>query len=311
MKRLLFSSIAVFALFCLGALLIAQAPSTQSATKSSAPAKAYTPPKTPWGDPDLQGYWPTVDAMDLQKPLPGVTKAKAKKNNKQAAPRMAMIFDPPDERMPPFTPEAVKRYAEANNGRGYPAEWREDINWVEDVNVYIRCITRGVVGTMKNSSYNNGNQILQTPGYFILRQEMIHETRVIPIDNRPHVGQSIRMYMGDGRGHWEGNTMVVESTNFTDKTAIGGNGVAYDGEGGRNSEALKLTERFTRTDENTIQWEATIDDPKTWAKPWRVRVPLKQDKEYGFYEYACHEGNYALDDILSGARVEDGAKPSK
>jgi hypothetical protein len=116
------------------------------------------------------------------------------------------------------------------------------------------------------------------------------------------------MYMGDGRGHWEGNTMVVESTNFTDKTAIGGNGVAYDGEGGYHSQALKLTERFTRTDENTIEWEATIDDPKTWTKPWKVRVPLKQDKEYGFYEYACHEGNYALEDILSGARYEDEQK---
>jgi hypothetical protein len=299
MKQRLQILITAFAMFSMGALLIAQEPSAQK-------TKAYTPPKTPWGDPDLQGYWPTVEPMDLQKRIPGVTKGK--NANKQGPPRMVMIFDPPDGRMPPYTPEAVKRFAEANGGKGYPSEWRGIADSTEDINIYIRCITRGVVGTMKNSSYNNGNHIIQTPDYFIIRQEMIHETRVIPLDRRPHVGSDIKMYMGDGRGHWEGSTMVVESTNFTDLTAIGGNGVAYDGEGSRHSEALKLTERFTRTDDNTIEWEATIDDPKTWVKPWRIRVPLKQDKEYGFYEYACHEGNYALEDILSGARYEEESK---
>jgi hypothetical protein len=315
MTRGLFSSIAVIAIISFAVILAAQTQSSTSkgaatakAATTTASTKPYTPSKTPWGDPDLQGYWPTTEMMGLQKPSPtdqakqGVAK---KKKAGPATPRPVMVFDPPDGRIPPMTEEAIKRRAEANNGHGYPAEWRGYADTTEDVNIYIRCITRGVIGTTMPSSYNNGNQILQIPGYVIFRQEMIHETRIIPLDGRPHVGKDIHMYMGDSRGHWDGNTLVVETTNMTDKTSIGANGAAYDGERGRNSEALKLTERFTRTDENTIRYEATIDDPKTWTKPWSIRIPLKQDKEYGFYEYACHEGNYALDDIMSGARYEE------
>jgi hypothetical protein len=286
-------------------------PSAKATPNPAAATKPYTPPKTPWGDPDLQGYWPTVEMMALQTPAAGSVRGPrgGRNENKQPAapakPRPVMVIDPPDGRIPPMTEEAIKRKAEANGGRGFPAEWRGFADSPEDVNIYIRCITRGVIGTIMPSSYNNGNQILQTPGYVVLRQEMIHETRIIPLDGRPHVGKDIKMYMGDARGHWEGNTLVVETTNMTDKTSIGANGAAYDGQGARHTEALKLIERFTRVDENTIRYEAVIDDPKTWTRPWTIAIPLKQDKNYGFYEYACHEGNYALDDILSGARYEE------
>jgi hypothetical protein len=134
---------------------------------------------------------------------------------------------------------------------------------------------------------------------------------VIPLDRSPHAGKNIKMYMGDSRGHWEGNTLVVETTNMTDKTAVGSNGTGYNGEGGRHSEALVLTERFTRVAEDLIQYQATIDDPKTWSKPYTIEIPLELDPKYEFYEYACHEGNYSLEDILSGARAEEEAVKAK
>ena len=253
-----------------------QAPQTKS-------GGAYTPPKTPWGDPDLQGQWPTTTRMALQRPLPGQSGDQGRPGNAQAAARAnpeanapVLIVDPPDGRMPPWTEEANKRRAEARDGRGFPAEWREEADTPEDMNLYYRCITRGVVGTMMYSSYNNGNQIIQAPGYVVIRQEMIHESRIIPLD-RPHVSDSIRMYMGDSRGHWEGNTLVVETTNMTDKTSIGSNGAAYRGEGGRHSEALKLIERFTRTGPHTLQYEVKIDDPKSWSRPWTLKFSMDED----------------------------------
>jgi hypothetical protein len=136
---------------------------------------------------------------------------------------------------------------------------------------------------------------------------MIHEARVIPLDGRAHPSGNVRMYMGDSRGHWEGNTLVVETTNFTDKTSIGGNGVAYNGQGGRNSKDLKIVEKFTRTGPETLKYEATIDDPKTWVRPWTINIPFELNNNYGYYEYACHEGNYAMRDILMGARLQEAA----
>jgi hypothetical protein len=297
---------------------------TVASAQSSAPAaqSAYTPPKTPWGDPDLQGDWPTTGMIPLQKPLPnaggrgGGRRGNATNNNNPsgppARPRPAsMVIDPPDGRLPALTPQAAKLRAEVNNGKGFPAEWKGFADSTEDINIYIRCITRGILGSIMPSSYNNGNQIIQTPGYVVIRHEMIHETRVIPLDGRAHVGNDIRMYMGDSRGHWEGNTLVVETTNMTDKTAIGSNGTGYNGEGGRHSTAMKLTERFTRVADDLIQYRATVDDPLTWTKPFTVEIPLELDRNYNNFEYACHEGNYALEDILSGAREEETTKTSK
>jgi len=173
------------------------------------------------------------------------------------------------------------------------------------MNIYYRCITRGLLGSMIPVVYGNGNEIVQGPGYVMLRQEMIHESRVIPLDGSPHPGAAIRMYMGDSRGHWEGNTLVVETTNFTDKVAIGSNGAGYPGDPGYHSEALKVTERFTRTAANTLQYEATVDDPKTWVRPWTIAMPLVREPGYQLFEYACHEGNYAMTNILSGARAAE------
>jgi hypothetical protein len=159
--------------------------------------------------------------------------------------------------------------------------------------------------------YNNGNQILQAPGYVVFRNEMIHESRVIPLDGRPHAGPDIRMYMGDSRGRWEGNTLVVETTNFTDKDAIGSNGAGYPGDPGYHSDQLKVIEKFTRTGAKSLDYRITVIDEKTWTRPWTILLQLEKDDSYQMLEYACHEGNYAMGDILSGAREADAKKISK
>jgi hypothetical protein len=173
-------------------------------------------------------------------------------------------------------------------------------------NLYDRCISRGVIGSIlpgEPGGYNLGNQILQAPGLVAIRYEMIHETRVIPVDGRPHTGSGIRTYMGDPRGHWEGNTLVVETTNF-----LGGKlGLLSHGGGTPYSDDLVLIERFTRVAENTLTYEATINDPRTYTKPWKIAFPLHQDPGYQMVEYGCHEGNYALEDILRGAYAEQTA----
>jgi hypothetical protein len=170
---------------------------------------------------------------------------------------------------------------------------------------YDRCISRGVLGSILPVIYNNGNQIVQAPGYVVIRYEMIHEARVIPLDGRPHVASGVKTFLGDARGHFEGDTLVVETTNFLgDK-----NGIGLNGNGTPHSDQLHLTERFQRTDADTIQYTAVIDDPKTWTRPWTLSFPLKAEKGYDLFEYACHEGNYAMADILSGARLEEKGKP--
>jgi len=339
--RFLAGSVAALALVSVAA---GQAPPSTA----KAGTKNWTAPKTPWGDPDIQGIWPGNMGVPMQRPktlgdrtslsdeeyAKRVTQAQkaAAADNEERAPKDAkvgigppsywtergkptrqasLIVDPPDGRLPPLTPEAEKLRKEFRGGRGVPAEWAGQADTYEDLNLYYRCITRGVTGSIIPVVYNNGNQILQAPGYVVIRNEMIHEARVIPLDKSPHVGASIREYMGDSRGHWEGNTLVIETTNFTDKTSIGSNGVGYNGEGGKHSEALKTIERITRVDENTLHYEATVDDPKTWTKPWTMLIELKKDDNYQFLEYACHEGNYAMKDILAGARADEAGKGSR
>jgi hypothetical protein len=141
--------------------------------------------------------------------------------------------------------------------------------------------------------YNSNYQIVQAPGYVMILIEMIHDARIIPLDGRPHLPQNVRQWMGDSRGRWDGNTLVVETTNFTDKTNFRGSG-----------ENLRLVERFTRTDPNTIIYEFTVHDPTSFTKPWSGQVPMKKTSE-PLYEYACHEGNYGLFNVLSGARAEE------
>jgi hypothetical protein len=302
---------------------------------------SYTPPKTPWGDPDLQGVWPGNMGVPMQRPATfgeraTLTEDEFAKKQEQAkrqaqadsessaasdtkvgigppsywtergkpTKQASLIIDPPNGRLPALTPEAEKYRKEAK----LPGEWRGIANSPEDLNIYYRCITRGLLGSVIPVVYNNGNQILQAPGYVVFRNEMIHESRVIPIDGRPHVGTAIRLYMGDSRGHWEGNTLVVETTNFTDKDATGSNGAGYPGDPGYHSDQMKLIEKFTRTGAKTMEYRATVDDPKTWTRPWTMLIELERNDNYQIMEYACHEGNYAMTDILSGARVTEPVK---
>ena len=175
------------------------------------------------------------------------------------------------------------------------------------MSVWDRCIKRGVPGSMFPTSYNNAYQILQSPGYVVIRYEMIHDVRIIPIDGRPHVGSNIGLWMGDSRGHWEGNTLVVETTNYSDRGWIAQAYAAGRIRGIGVSEALRVVERFTRVDEGTISWEATVEDPDVYSRPWTLAMPLKSNPEYQMYEYECHEGNWAVRNVLSGARVQEVA----
>jgi hypothetical protein len=313
------------------------AQSPRPAAKSAA-AKKYTVPRTPWGDPDLQGIWPSTHMLGVpfQRPdqLAGKTeltdeelrqreeesRRQAEQDNEEfVAPRAggaegggtgppghwsergrpqrqtSLIVEPADGKMPPMTPEGQRR-ASAVTTSFNDVLYRSP----EDFSLYDRCITRGVLGSMMPVIYNNGNQIFQTPGQVVIRYEMIHETRVIPLDGRPHVSDRIRTYMGDARGHWEGDTLVVETTNFNGKTGITGNG--------RNTPyttSMRLIERLTRIDKDTIEYEAALDDSKTWTRPWKIGFTLRQEPGYGMFEYACHEGNNAMRNMLSGARAAE------
>jgi hypothetical protein len=215
--------------------------------------------------------------------------------------RTSKVIDPPDGRVPALTPEARRRdaaraeaaRAEAARGRGPADSW-------EDRSLGDRCIVSrgGWPHVIVNAgSYGNIVRILQSPGYVVITHEMIHETRVIPVDGRPHIGDGIRQYLGDPRGRWEGNTLVVEVTNFSNKTDFRG-----------SRETLRLVERFTRVDSDTINYTVTIDDPATFTRAWTIGVPFKNDKtQTEIFEYACHEGNYAMRNILSGARADERA----
>jgi hypothetical protein len=210
------------------------------------------------------------------------------------------VIDPPDGRIPPLTPEAQKRQAAARaaaaaRAKNYIAgpqatweQWREQQN----VSLYDRCITRGLPGSMMPASYGNSYRIVQSPGYVAITYEMVHETRVIPLDGRPPLNQTNRHYMGDGRGHWEGDTLVVEATNFR---------IPYRG----SSENLRLIERFTRIAPKVVDWKVTVDDPHTWTKAWTFAVPLTENDAEAVVEYACHEGNYSMPLRLRAGRAAE------
>jgi hypothetical protein len=206
--------------------------------------------------------------------------------------RAWLVVDPPDGKIPPQTAEARAR----NAARAKARQGRGEADSYEDRSLYDRCITRGLPGSMMPAIYGNSYQISQGPGFVAIGYEMVNELRVIPLDGRPHVGSTIRAYMGDARGHFEGATLIVETTNFTDK-------VAYRG----SSDKLRLIERFTAVAPNIVEWAVTFDDPATWTRPWTFAMNLTQTKEPPF-EYACHEGNYAMRNILGIARAEERAK---
>jgi hypothetical protein len=213
----------------------------------------------------------------------------------KASHRTSLVIDPPDGRLP-FTPEARKRADVFNaniNGEGTANSW-------EDRNLYERCITRGLPGAMMPGFYNHNYQILQTPDYVVVLVEMIHDARIIPLNGRPHLPQGIRQWLGDSRGRWDGNTLVVETTNFTDR--VKDTGLTVFGIG-KNS---RLVERFTRVDAGTIDYQITVTDPGVFTKPWTAAIPMTRI-DGPLFEYACHEGNYGLEDILKGARTQERA----
>ena len=299
---------------CLGAVIaaaavVAQQPASAS-IPSRAPARAWTPARTPWGHPDLQGTWTNFDSTPFEQPIGGWTgKPRSAAGaggvgvgydqdwvNSPISPlRPSMVVDPPNGRVP-VRPEAEAvredNLAHRNDNWVYQSPWE-------------RCITRGVPGGMFPSNYNNALEIVQTPEHVVIHQEMIHEVRIIPMDGRPRLDPSVRQWMGDARGRWEGNTLIVETTNFDDRAWIANNVATERIRGIPVSEALHLTERFTRVAENTINYEVTIVDPKIYTAHWKVAMPLNLDPGYRIFEYACHEGNLQMPHSLSTGRAVD------
>jgi hypothetical protein len=205
-----------------------------------------------------------------------------------------LVIDPPNGQMPALTPAADALMRERTRGT-FGAGPFDDF---EDFSLYDRCITRGVIGSLMPVIYGNGLRIVQNPDSVAITYEMIHDTRVIPLDDRPALDNGIRQWMGSARGRIEGDTLVVETTNFTDRTSIGTNGGGVP-----NTEQLKLTERFTRVDPAMIEYVATVDDPGAFTAPWTMRLMITSRPGYEVLEYSCHEGNGAVGNALSGERA--------
>jgi hypothetical protein len=313
--------------------LRAQVPASAMSKTSASTAKDAPPqrfPRTPWGDPDLQGVWSSDDeaGVPFERPL-GQTKAKVAgtelealleerehqrvdttvaifgltgggpvhwfENTGRASARTSIVVDPADGRVPALTADAQKRQARRVNPMG--SFGGGPFDGPRDFSLYDRCITRGLPAMMFPAIYNNNTRIVQAPGYVALTHEMIHETRIIPLDpsssagSRSFVGGRIRGYLGDARGWWDGDTLVVDTRHFSDKTNYRGAGAS-----------LHLVERFRRTHKG-IRYEVMVSDPHTFTRPWTAALNLGKGR--GLYEYACHEGNYAMRNMLSAARAAE------
>jgi hypothetical protein len=291
--------------------------------KEPSTAKSWTAARTPDGQPDLQGYWNSQTYTPFERPAelkdkefftPEEAEAYAKRRQNQfegqaaddihydnaiwqsertqkgASLRTSLVVDPPDGRIPPMIPEAQKRQADQAAARRANAAHAYDS--VQNRPLAERCIVWPHEGPpMQPVGYNSNLAFFQGPGYVVVIQEMIHNARVIPLDDgRPHVGKSIQEYYGDSRGHWDGDTLVIETTNFTDKTQFRG-----------STAALKVTERFRRTGPDTIDYQATMEDPHTWTRPWTIEYTMNRTND-PIYEYACHEGNYGMQNNLRAQR---------
>ena len=308
-----------------------QSPTTAAASLP-ADAKNWKPARTAWGDPDLTGIYSNSDesGIPFERPaqfegrrLEDITAKELEalrtaRRNATAANSVAedrpvdrevfwenlnavnsrawLVADPPDGKIPPTTPEARNRAAARTEARRRSGRGPADAP--EDRSLYDRCISRGLPGSMMPAIYGSSYEIVQGPNSVAILYEMVHETRVIPLDKQPHVAKGIRTYMGDARGYWDGDTLVVETTNFKDQ-------IAYRN---ANGETLRLTERFKPTGPSSVEWSVTVEDPTTWTRPWTFAMNLtKKDATQRPFEYACHEGNYGLRNILSAARAEERA----
>ena len=285
-------------------------------------ASPFEVPRTSWGDPELAGTWQNnfdigvpierpeeVEFIATQEEYEEVADARGGATGAgpawwyEGAPsiegRTHLLIDPPDGRLPPLTSwaeeemEAVRRERDARP---------EGALSYRDIGVTTRCLTRGVPGSMVPGyfMYNNGYEIVQAPGWVVVRYEMIHDVRIIPLDGRPPLGSDIRLWMGTARGRWEGDTLVVETTNLNDDTPLLGSRLSVPGV---NAET-RVIERFTRTETDKVVYEVTIDNPKVFTRPWTVGLWLDRDNEYQIFEYACHEGNQGVENVLRGARAQ-------
>ena len=281
--------------------------------------------RTPWGDPDLQGVWSGLESIGVpfdRDPALGSRnvltdaefEARQAALQTNASPdvnieatnfgrggaepeimrnrshQASLVVDPPDGRRPPRTAASDLRQPTPGSFSAGP------FTSVADLGILDRCIAFSPVSAAMPF---NTLQIVQAPGYVVILAEVIHEARVVPLDGRPHLPAALKTYGGDSRGRWEGRTLVVTTTNFNGETSLQGNA------GGRPSERLSVIERFTLGDSNTLHYEATFDDPATWTRPWTIAYPRTRDASGAVYEYACHEGNYSLANILSAARVKN------
>jgi hypothetical protein len=303
-KRLFFTAPA--------AALLASAVTVLCAQSAPAPTKAYVPVKTADGQPDLRGTWVNFDSTPFEAPppaggsngapipsAPGINPPShwADHDSPMKAARRSMVIDPPDGRVP------VMKWAE--DKRAYDLDHVQD-HWTHQTS-WERCITRGMPAGMFPAGYNNAYEFIQVPGYVVIRYEMIHNARIIPIDGRPRLGEKIKQWDGEPRGHWdkESNTLIVESTNYNDKGMIATSAATQRIRGIPQTEALHVVETFRPVDANTIIYRATIDDKNVYTKPWTVEIPLTRDPKYRMFEYSCQEGNYATPNILAGGRAAE------
>lgn len=289
------------------------------AAAAQPPARPWNHPMTAWGDPDLSGMWPVTHLNGTPVQRPGqfgdrrlLTDQEFGERQKQIAlttERTAgawaeigqanrltsLVVEPASGRLPALTDEGRRRSTTMTSS------WSEMLfTRVEDFNALDRCITRGLPASMFPFMYNSGVEIVQAPGYVVIRLEIIHEARVIPLDARPRLGAAHRQWLGDSRGRWEGRTLVVETTNFNGRFPM-----LIQGPGGGaipTSEALRIVERFTRVDDDTLDYEIAVEDPLVLAGPWKAAFPWKRDPGYYIYEYACHEGNQAIANTLRNSR---------
>jgi hypothetical protein len=324
------------------ALLVGQG---QTGAGRPSTAAKYAVPKTPWGHPDLQGIWTSngmagvplerakeygsratlTDAELAQRRARAQQASRDEKQERKGqvgneqgpthwyewygreSRATSLIIDPPDGQLPPMTPEGQKMKIVLGSFGG-------TLNNPEDLNAWDRCITRGMPTAFIPTAYNNAYQIVQTPDAVLIFFELLHTYRVVPLGSRPHVDSRLHLWEGDSRGRWEGDTLVVEATNFSDKTkgTLPANGSSGEGSfTGRmftgTGAATRLVERYTRVSPDTIRYEATVADPTIFTRPWTMALDLGRDDDYRIFEYACHEGNYAVPNSLRGARAEDKA----
>jgi len=286
----------------------------------------YKAPRTPWGDPDLQGVWSSDDMSNIpmSRPQPfgdrlyldekeyadrvaqierGVKQSETSADStfrfdfaRRAFRQTSLVVDPPDGRMPAVNQGAQARTMPRGTFGNGP------LDWTTDFSLYERCITRGIAGSVLRVIYGNGNRIVQAPGTVAMSYEMLHDTRLFYTDGRPHVGSAIKEYLGDSRARWDADELVVETTNLTDLTAVGVNGG-----GVRHSTQMKITERFKRVADDILQYQMTFDDPVTYARPFTLSFPLTPLEGGRLLPYDCHEGNYAIVQSLGAERAEDRA----